>query len=1312
MKKIRFSLLILVQILWVASINAQTNVYDTVCVGETSTYYIDKSVPSYPNSFQGGVDTLYSWSLSNENMGSLSVTSDATVNITWNSRGEVQLYLTETIKDTMVGVADTIECARDNMLYIKIYDTISNSVLAQPSDVNQTLGANVGFASGLTTPNPDQSIYGVISYQWQKSDSPEGPWNNISGATNHQLNISNISLSDVGYYRCHVTAHCNDVFTDAAHLTIIGAPEIYLQPIGAAICEGSPQEITFTIGATGADNDPLTYQWEKSTSPDGPWTAIQGAVDSFYVISQPQVADEGYYHCVVNSVAYPNVNVTSEPCHFEVIDNMVIYFTTNNVTCNGAGNGSIKVDSILNGYPPFSYEWSNGATSNIITDLTPGSYTLHVTEGSSSGCEIEKTVEIDEPLPIRLGIDTSIWEYAQWIHGQDHQLVEDLHVDKVNHNYYQTGSFETELKYGPTTVSPGNSGSFDMFVSKVVADGEVQWTRHAGGSSNTYGKGVGCDNEGNVYVGGSFNTTICFYHADNTPGPLLRSHGFENNNYDDDGYIVKYDENGNYVNAITFGGIFNDHIQAIHVNGDGQIFVTGSFEGDITIQGQTISSGSAANVFVARFNSDLSLRWLRAINDQSYEQVGQSIIADVADNTYISGYFQADRNETENSDAIEAPLTQQDLFIARFDFAGDLKWVKTINGTGFLTNGSLAVDYSECVYHTGTFANAAQLRESNGEVMHNYVSAGGSDGFVQKFDRNGYLRWASTVGGTGNDSLKTVATDVLGNTYVAGNFSGELTFNNHTFTSTPGSTNAFVAKFANVESNHPYTPFIPTVWGNVIDGNNYQNITTITVDNDQNIYVGGDFSLSAHLGDTLLEAGYPKDAFVARLKDTYISKDPIIVDADCPEDPSGSIQLFISGGTLPYDYVWSIPGDTAILDPVESGRYWFWIGDYYNTWDDSICGFNQSLYVEHLHNAPAKPNYITVDTNYFCAGALMTDQITLTAHTTPTNLTDSIFWREGDCFTGTILNGNAGHTDLDEYSITIDAPTDTTTYYAYWVSEFCGRSLCAAITVYVKPQPVMPESIVSDTNNFCVGSVDSIRLTAIAGSGRIVEWLSDTINYTIIGTGEHFSIIAPAVSTTYFARWKNECGMSACQSYTINVIPYPASTIYELSEEYCSNSPIDTLIGMPEGGTWSGQGVTRISPTQATFNPAIAIMGINEILYTVSDNGCDSTFVATTIVHAAPQPEFEGLDSAYCYDGANVLLTGSYAPFGTFTCNENPDAIENIGYGKAMFKPTIAGVGGPYHITYIFEDVATGCIDSITKTTSVLKPQLTIEGLP
>jgi gliding motility-associated-like protein len=72
-----------------------------------------------------------------------------------------------------------------------------------------------------------------------------------------------------------------------------------------------------------------------------------------------------------------------------------ISITGINITCNGAANGSIT-SSVTGGTQPYTYLWSNGATTSSITNLTPSSYTLVVTD--TNGCSVSATQLITEPI--------------------------------------------------------------------------------------------------------------------------------------------------------------------------------------------------------------------------------------------------------------------------------------------------------------------------------------------------------------------------------------------------------------------------------------------------------------------------------------------------------------------------------------------------------------------------------------------------------------------------------------------------------------------------------------------------------------------------------------------------------------------------------------------------------------------------------------------------------------------------------------------------------------------------------------------------
>ena len=79
-------------------------------------------------------------------------------------------------------------------------------------------------------------------------------------------------------------------------------------------------------------------------------------------------------------------------------------FYTNNVSCNGGTNGSVSL-VVNNGNPSYTYNWSNGATTESLTELTAGTYTVEITD--ANGCITNGSYDITEPTSIDLNPLTS-----------------------------------------------------------------------------------------------------------------------------------------------------------------------------------------------------------------------------------------------------------------------------------------------------------------------------------------------------------------------------------------------------------------------------------------------------------------------------------------------------------------------------------------------------------------------------------------------------------------------------------------------------------------------------------------------------------------------------------------------------------------------------------------------------------------------------------------------------------------------------------------------------------------------------------------
>jgi hypothetical protein len=95
---------------------------------------------------------------------------------------------------------------------------------------------------------------------------------------------------------------------------------------------------------------------------------------------------------------------------------------------------------------------------------------------------------------------------------------------------------------------------------------------------------------------------------------------------------------------------------------------------------------------------------------------------------------------------------------------------------------------------------------------------------------------------------------------------------------------------------------------------------------------------------------------------------------------------------------------------------------------------------------------------------------------------------------------------------------------------------CASATVHVGQNPVAPVSAGSDRNNVCAAD-GNVVLTAVGGSGTTLRWMSGTCGGATVAVGNGAVVPAPATTTTYFARWETTCGVSTCQSVTVEVLP-------------------------------------------------------------------------------------------------------------------------------------------------------------------------------
>ncbi|MBL4652335.1 MAG: hypothetical protein JKY53_05645, partial [Flavobacteriales bacterium] len=101
----------------------------------------------------------------------------------------------------------------------------------------------------------------------------------------------------------------------------------------------------------------------------------------------------GYYFVDVSQLSgtCPSARTT-----FEIIEPASITSNSshNDAVCNGSNTGNISIAPIGGNGSVYSYNWSNGETTNYLTNIGEGNYTVTIVD--SEGCSMEETIAISE----------------------------------------------------------------------------------------------------------------------------------------------------------------------------------------------------------------------------------------------------------------------------------------------------------------------------------------------------------------------------------------------------------------------------------------------------------------------------------------------------------------------------------------------------------------------------------------------------------------------------------------------------------------------------------------------------------------------------------------------------------------------------------------------------------------------------------------------------------------------------------------------------------------------------------------------------
>ncbi len=267
-------------------------------------------------------------------------------------------------------------------------------------------------------------------------------------------------------------------------------------------------------------------------------------------------------------------------------------------------------------------------------------------------------------------------------------------------NVYVTGSFgSSSITFGTIVLTNVASGTTDGFIVKYDIAGNVVWAQRAGGILNdSFGKLVTDDN-GNVYATGSFTSSSITLGTINLINPAPGS-GIP--------FFVKYDPNGNALWARVWPvGVYSRDI-ALDGSGNLYYmgtFTTSTITFGTTTLTNSGSAGSS-DIFIVKYGAEGNVLWAKSAGG-SANDVGSSITKDGNGNVYMTGSFMSSTitfGEITLTNA-STGLLPEDMFIVKYDPSGTALWAKRAGGTSVNRGSDIAIDGSGNVYVTGTFCN-------------------------------------------------------------------------------------------------------------------------------------------------------------------------------------------------------------------------------------------------------------------------------------------------------------------------------------------------------------------------------------------------------------------------------------------------------------------------------------------------------------------------------------------------------------------------------------------------------------------------------
>jgi len=312
-----------------------------------------QTITIYPSPTTGIIGTDVSCSGNCDGEAGLTVSNGtAPYTYAWSNGANTE-DLTNLCEDTYtVTVTDLNGCSASDSVTVS---ALNNLVILTSSSEASCAAVCNGTATGIGTGGTSPYTY---------------LWNDPSAQTNSTANF----LCS-GTYVVTVTDAVG--CSDAASVTVNSNPEMILDITTTDATCGNADGNASVVVSNGTL--PYTYSWSSGDT----ISFADNLVSGLYILTVTDAIGCSNF-ANVNGPVFTGESVTD-------------------ITCNGGSDGAIII-GVAGGTAPYTYQWSNGNTTQNISNLIAGPYEINVTD--FNGCVATQSITVNEPDALDLMIST------------------------------------------------------------------------------------------------------------------------------------------------------------------------------------------------------------------------------------------------------------------------------------------------------------------------------------------------------------------------------------------------------------------------------------------------------------------------------------------------------------------------------------------------------------------------------------------------------------------------------------------------------------------------------------------------------------------------------------------------------------------------------------------------------------------------------------------------------------------------------------------------------------------------------------------